>query len=235
MDEEPSDKNLFQIERIYPLRRKPTAANLTQDALVLLRSAKSMGVCSALDTPESLVEESKKLTWYNANEFELAKVFARDLIKNIFKTIHRLTWAEEYTRRTGNPAAIEHPDGSRIVFVPAELKGAASAEIAHLAGYLSAISDIQDERTRLAAAKRREDGKRSRDRLRAAADEVRGRMTREAAADELSEKLGKSPSTLRRLLSKEFPGESWSSESIVPAEKAKSKDDLKPGIVMMGR
>jgi hypothetical protein len=79
----------------------------------------------------------------------------------------------------------------------------------YLEGYLRAMADASSELTRRGASSRKELGAKTRDRVRSAVQPHRGRMTRDDASYLVAGEIGKAPSSVRRLLSELFPGDTW--------------------------
>lgn len=75
-------------------------------------------------------------------------------------------------------------------------------------GSLSTLSAMTSFRVRIGANARREIGEQTRQRVRAAASAYQ-HLSRERAAAEIADKVGKSPATVRRMLSEIFPGDTW--------------------------
>lgn len=211
----------FQLDRIYPVRPRATISDLRRDFGLILVAAKEMGICDETETEETLSIRSKKLEWFAADEYVLANDFAKTLLKSIAQALKSAHRSETCRKKTGRDPSWTDADGKEHSMPAAQDKHRAAEQIAHLAGYFSAIEDLREERTRLAAAKRREAGINSRARLRQAAGELRGTMSRDAAAAKLADRLGKSPGTLRRQLSEEFPGAMWTRENDAALEGGK--------------
>ena len=78
-----------------------------------------------------------------------------------------------------------------------------------VAGILASI-DSTGRRTASAGAEgRRKIGANTRERVRIAAEGLRGRMSKEDAAVQIASSIGKGAATVRRILSSTFPGDSW--------------------------
>ena len=81
-----------------------------------------------------------------------------------------------------------------------------------LAGVLAAIAVGINQTVRRGASGRKKQGDATRARVQQMADGLRGRMSKEVAAVKVAEAVGKSTSTVRRLLSELYPGTSWAAE-----------------------
>lgn len=92
---------------------------------------------------------------------------------------------------------------------PDSLVHDAALWIPHLHGYLTALLDLKAENVRRGANGRRLIGATSRERVRSAALPHRGLMSRDEAAFRISPLVGKSPATIRKMLSALFPGKRW--------------------------
>ena len=77
-----------------------------------------------------------------------------------------------------------------------------------LSGYLAALASANSFRVKRGAKVRRTQGDATRERVKAASSEYR-HLPRDTASVHISEAVGKSPGTIRRLLSELFPGEQW--------------------------
>lgn len=86
----------------------------------------------------------------------------------------------------------------------------ATEEIARSHAYMTAMTHARDEHVRRGADGRRLIGATARERVRKAAQRHQGKVTREAAAIEIAEEVGRSPATVRRMLTSLFPGARWS-------------------------
>jgi hypothetical protein len=86
---------------------------------------------------------------------------------------------------------------------------AAAGLTAHTFGYLSALVDSRNDIARRGSDGRRLIGATTRERVRNAAADHRGKLTKDAASVLISDLIGKSIGHVRRVLTKEFPGDSW--------------------------
>jgi hypothetical protein len=84
-----------------------------------------------------------------------------------------------------------------------------SAQRGCLAGLLAAIAVGVNQTAARGAVGRRKQGDATKARVQLVADGLRGRMSKEAAAVKVAQTIGKSTSTVRRLLSELYPGTSW--------------------------
>ncbi|MET3442971.1 hypothetical protein ABIC94_003760 [Variovorax paradoxus] len=75
-------------------------------------------------------------------------------------------------------------------------------------GYLVAMNDISQQNVDRGAAGRRELGEQTMNKVKEAAQKFM-HLPKDAAASLISEEIGKSASTVRRLLSEQFPGAAW--------------------------
>lgn len=77
-----------------------------------------------------------------------------------------------------------------------------------LVGYLEAMNDVSQQNVERGAAGRRELGEQTMNKVKEVASKFM-HLPKDAAASLISEEVGKSPSTVRRLLSELFPGAAW--------------------------
>ena len=98
-----------------------------------------------------------------------------------------------------------------------------------LMGYLEAMSDVSQQNVERGAAGRREIGEQTVNKVKELAPKFM-HLPKDAAASKISEEIGKSPSTVRRLLSDLFPGGAWvrqirRSDTLSPAIRQMTSDD----------
>jgi hypothetical protein len=77
-----------------------------------------------------------------------------------------------------------------------------------LSGYLAALDAVNSFRVKRGAKSRRAQGDVTRERVKLVAKRF-NHLSRESAAVQIAEEIGKSSGTIRRLLSEIFPGEQW--------------------------
>lgn len=77
-----------------------------------------------------------------------------------------------------------------------------------LVGYLEAMNDLSQQNVERGAAGRREIGEQTMNKVKEVAPKFM-HMPKDAAASLISEEVGRSASTVRRLLSELFPGAAW--------------------------
>lgn len=90
-----------------------------------------------------------------------------------------------------------------------QISNGVAAKVKYVSGYLRAMLDMRAANSRRGANGRRLIGTTTREKARAAAEQFRGKHSRESAAPMVAELIGKSPATVRKLLSELFPGEAW--------------------------
>ena len=82
-------------------------------------------------------------------------------------------------------------------------------KVHYVRGYLRAMLDTRAANSRRGANGRRLIGATTREKARTAAEQFRGKHSRESAAPMVAELIGKSPAHVRKLLSELFPGDAW--------------------------
>lgn len=90
-----------------------------------------------------------------------------------------------------------------------ELVASLSEQRGCLAGVLAAIAVGVNQTARRGALGRRKQGDATKARVQAMADELRGQVSKEVAAVKVAHAIGRSTSTVRRLLTELYPGSSW--------------------------
>ena len=78
-----------------------------------------------------------------------------------------------------------------------------------LRAYLVAVQDVRRARSAPATAGRKMKGEKTRQKIEQAANPLKGKISKEQAAVQISEQLSLSPATVRKILMEIFPGATW--------------------------